>query len=137
MINFAVKFMGSNSNYFLYSLLRKRSTGTSMALGMHIFIVIVKAARTMSVLPGCSSSSRGIYIYIHHVYIITNNSVVCVRERIIRPSYRRLSVKLVSTFADRGCHVVSVLDPYGRILDFLDWSRYFFFQVAPQLYSRG
>jgi hypothetical protein len=26
---------------------------------------------------------------------------------------------------------------YGRILDFLDRSRYFFFQVAPQLYSRG
>jgi hypothetical protein len=28
-------------------------------------------------------------------------------------------------FADRGCHVVSVMDPYGRILDFLDRSRYF------------
>jgi hypothetical protein len=28
-------------------------------------------------------------------------------------------------FADRGCHVVSVTDPYGRILDFLDRSSYF------------
>jgi hypothetical protein len=28
--------------------------------------------------------------------------------------------------------VVSVTDPYGRILGILDWSRYFFFQVAPQ-----
>jgi hypothetical protein len=28
-------------------------------------------------------------------------------------------------FADRGCHVVSVTDPYDRILDFLDRSRYF------------
>jgi hypothetical protein len=28
-------------------------------------------------------------------------------------------------FADRGCHVVSVTDPYGRILGFLDRSRYF------------
>jgi hypothetical protein len=28
-------------------------------------------------------------------------------------------------FADRGCHVVSVKDPYGRILCFLDRSRYF------------
>jgi hypothetical protein len=27
--------------------------------------------------------------------------------------------------ADRGCHVVSVTDPYGRILGFLDRSRYF------------
>jgi hypothetical protein len=40
-------------------------------------------------------------------------------------------------FADRGCHVVSVTGPYGRILDSLDRSRYFLFQVAPQLYSRG
>jgi hypothetical protein len=40
-------------------------------------------------------------------------------------------------FADRGCHVVSVTDAYGRILGFLDRSRYFSYQVAPQLYSRG
>jgi hypothetical protein len=53
-----------------------------------------------------------------------------------RPSDRRLSAKLVPTFVDRGCHVVSVTDPYGRNLGFLDRSRYFF-QVAPQLYSRG
>jgi hypothetical protein len=33
--------------------------------------------------------------------------------------------------------MVSAMDPYGRILGFLDQSRYFFFQVAPQLYSRG
>jgi hypothetical protein len=28
-------------------------------------------------------------------------------------------------FADKGCHVVSVTDPYGRILSFLYRSRYF------------
>jgi hypothetical protein len=33
--------------------------------------------------------------------------------------------------------VVSVTDPYGRVLGFLGRSRYFFFQVAPQSYSRG
>jgi hypothetical protein len=33
--------------------------------------------------------------------------------------------------------MVSVTDPYGSILGFLDRSRYFFYQVAPQLYSRG
>jgi hypothetical protein len=32
-----------------------------------------------------------------------------------------------------GCRVVSVGDPYGRNLCFLDWAHYFFFQVAPQL----
>jgi hypothetical protein len=33
--------------------------------------------------------------------------------------------KVMPTFADRGCHVVSVTDPYGRILGFLDRSHYF------------
>jgi hypothetical protein len=33
--------------------------------------------------------------------------------------------------------MVSVADPYGRILGFLDRIRYFLFQAAPQLYSRG
>jgi hypothetical protein len=37
-----------------------------------------------------------------------------------RPSDRRLSAKLVPTFVGSGCHVVSVTDPYGRILGFLD-----------------
>jgi hypothetical protein len=53
------------------------------------------------------------------------------------PKDRRLSAKLVPTFADRECHVVSVTGFYGRILSFLDQSRYLFFQVALQLYSRG
>jgi hypothetical protein len=57
-------------------------------------------------------------------------------SQLYRPSDRRLSAKLVPTFVERGCHMVSVMDPYGCIIDFLDWNRYFFFQVA-QLYSRG
>jgi hypothetical protein len=48
----------------------------------------------------------------------------------------RLSVKLVPSFTNRCCHVVRVTDPYGRILDSLDRSRYFF-QVAPRMYWRG
>jgi hypothetical protein len=44
--------------------------------------------------------------------------------------------KLVPTFAERGCRVVSATDPHGRILGFLERNRYYFFQVAPQLYSR-
>jgi hypothetical protein len=54
-----------------------------------------------------------------------------------RSSDRRLSAKLVPTFSDRECHVVSVMDPSGRIFGFLDRSRYFFLEVAPQLYSGG
>jgi hypothetical protein len=38
----------------------------------------------------------------------------------LRPSDRRLLAKLVPTFADRGCHVVSVTDLYDSILGFLD-----------------
>jgi hypothetical protein len=33
--------------------------------------------------------------------------------------------------------VPSAAHPYSRILGFLDRSRYYFFQVAPRLYSRG
>jgi hypothetical protein len=46
-------------------------------------------------------------------------------SELYRPSDRRLSAKWLPTFADKGCHVVSVTDPYGRILGFLDRSRYF------------
>jgi hypothetical protein len=53
------------------------------------------------------------------------------------PSNSRFSARLVPTFADKRCIVVRATDPYGRILGFLDRSRYFFVQLAPQLYSRG
>jgi hypothetical protein len=38
----------------------------------------------------------------------------------------------VPTFADRGYHVVSVTNPHGSILGFLDRSRYYFFQAGTQ-----
>jgi hypothetical protein len=40
-------------------------------------------------------------------------------SKLYRPSDHRLLAKLAPTFADRGCHAVSVTDPYGRNLDFL------------------
>jgi hypothetical protein len=46
-------------------------------------------------------------------------------SELYRPSHRRLSAKRLPTFADKGCYVVSVADPFGRILGFLDRSRYF------------
>jgi hypothetical protein len=64
----------------------------------------------------------------------TKNSVA---EELYRPSDRHLQEKLVTTLVDKGCHVISVTDSYGRILGFLDLIRYFFLQVAPHLYSRG
>jgi hypothetical protein len=46
-------------------------------------------------------------------------------SELYRPSDRRLSAKSLPTFADKDFHVVSVTDPYGRILGFLDRNRYF------------
>jgi hypothetical protein len=70
------------------------------------------------------------------IFIVTNIKKTLWLEsanELYRPSDRRLSEKILPTFADRGYHVVSVTDPYCSILRFLDRSRYFFFQVAPQL----
>jgi hypothetical protein len=50
--------------------------------------------------------------------------MVWVCERTI-PSDRCLSAKWLPTFADKGCHMVRVSDPYSRILDFLDRGCYF------------
>jgi hypothetical protein len=47
------------------------------------------------------------------------NSVVSVLERTIPTERPCLSTKLVPTFVDRGCRVVSATDPYGRSLNFL------------------
>jgi hypothetical protein len=58
-------------------------------------------------------------------------------SELYRLSDRRLLAKLVLTFADRASHIVSVTHPCGLILGCLDRSRYYFFQVAPQMYSRG
>jgi hypothetical protein len=45
---------------------------------------------------------------------------------LIAANFSCLSARLVPTFEDSGCHVVSVTIPYGHILGFLDRSRYFF-----------
>jgi hypothetical protein len=41
-------------------------------------------------------------------------------SELYRPRDRRLPAKIVPTSADRVRHVVSVTDPHGRILDFLE-----------------
>jgi hypothetical protein len=58
-------------------------------------------------------------------------------SELYRPSDHRFPAKLVPIFADRGCHVVSVTNPYGRIFGFIERSSNFFFQVVPQLNSRA
>jgi hypothetical protein len=51
--------------------------------------------------------------------------MVWVREWTIPTERPPLVGEVIANFADRGCHVVSVTNPYGRILGFLDRSRYF------------
>jgi hypothetical protein len=57
-------------------------------------------------------------------------------NKLYRLSDRRLLAKWLPTFADKGCHVVSVtsLWPYSW---FSRQKPLLFYQVAPRLYSRG
>jgi hypothetical protein len=72
-----------------------------------------------------------------HAKVISTLYPSAKTRKLYRPSDRRLSAKLVPTFANRVCHVVSVTDSYSRILSFLDRSRYVSFQIPPQFYSRS
>jgi hypothetical protein len=45
--------------------------------------------------------------------------------------------RFTTTTAADAAAAATTTTPYGRIFGFLDRSRNFFFQVAPQLYSRG
>jgi hypothetical protein len=65
------------------------------------------------------------------------NSVACVCERTMPTKRKRLVGEVSANFCGYRCHVVSVTDPYVRILGFLDRIRCFSFQVTPELYSRG
>jgi hypothetical protein len=65
------------------------------------------------------------------------DSMVWVHGWTIPTERPQLVGEVSAKFVDRGFHVVSAMDPYGRILQFLDQSHYFIFQAAPQLYSRG
>jgi hypothetical protein len=69
-----------------------------------------------------SHSEQGMHdIHIKELY---NNSVAfSPRANYTDYTDRRLSTKLVPTFADKWCCVVSTTDPYGCIFGFLDWSR--------------
>jgi hypothetical protein len=80
--------------------------------------------------PGYWSHDIILFLVSYAMPLQWTKSVVLVRDS-------RLSAKLVPTFADRGCRMVSAGDAHGRILDYLDWSRYCFFQLSPQLYSQG
>jgi hypothetical protein len=73
-----------------------------------------------------SSIFRGEYkLHITDVLETIKYSAALVRKRNI-PSDRRLSAKLVPTFVDRGCRVVSATDPTAVNLDYLKPETLFF-----------
>jgi hypothetical protein len=114
--------------------------------------VTATAVRLLSFCDG-----KGVWIRLHVVRKCLSSSksgccwMFCLTHWFPKTKFRGLSLqakytdrataacrrKLVPHFTDRKYHVVSVTDPYGSNLSFLDRSSYFFFQVAPQLYSRG
>jgi hypothetical protein len=119
-----------------------------------VFTVKAHSLEDRTDVKGGLTMQRWTHIYILHIGLKNRGSCVTFavsRRRqtnkqtpwsesaseLYRPSDRRFSAKWLPTFADKGCYVVSVTDPYGSILGFLDRSRYFFYQVANQLYSRG
>jgi hypothetical protein len=65
---------------------------------------------------GVTNLSHKNFLGPSHVYTLWPESA----NELYRLSNHHLSAKLVPTLADRGCHVVSVTDPYGYILVFLD-----------------
>jgi hypothetical protein len=132
------------------------STGTTLHLPLPLplpLYVFTLFSNTLSQRPNFTSLTKpdGIIfcVLILYLYMLCwlcdrkekqtkANSVAWVRERTI-PTERLPLVDEVGTNFLRieGCRVVSVTDPYGHILGFLDRSSCFFFQVAPQFYSRG
>jgi hypothetical protein len=126
---------GLNELYFTYSLQNNDLLACTVVTCSNV-IQQMSPCANVSVFHG----AVGTQIHNH------DNRICCpwkkipwpVSEReICRPSDRRLSAKLVPTFVDRLCHVVSVTDRYGRNLGFLDRNRYFFFQVALLLRKPG
>jgi hypothetical protein len=96
--------------------------------GKNIFRIILEISR-----PPLWSSGQSSWLQIQR-----SGSVASVRERSIpteRPPF--VGERLVPSFEDRGCRVVNAADPYSLILGLMGQSRYFIFQVAPLLYSRG
>jgi CBS-domain-containing membrane protein len=67
-----------------------------------------------------SAALRELQPYRQHMTSVSLNYTLWPESasELYRPRDSRLSEKLVPTFADTECHVVSVTDPHGRILGF-------------------
>jgi hypothetical protein len=91
---------------------------------------LLRKLRIDFILEILTATQFGIYTFPRHETLRLEhnkqtNTMAWVRERTV-PTERPLLVgEVIAKFAYKGCNVVSVTDPYGRILGFLDRSRYF------------
>jgi hypothetical protein len=105
-------------------------TPKNLVVGDSVCPTLQKSLKYKLLGHSCSS----IYIYI---YIYIKTRWLFVRKRTIPTKRPQWPTKLVSTFALRICCVVNAMDPYGRLSRFPRPEPLLFFQVVPQLFSRG
>jgi hypothetical protein len=84
------------------------------------YINIIKISSTFGNPKGKTQFGRPRHSWENNTIIVIITLRLQSAIELYQPSDRRLSAKLVPTFADRGCRVVSAADPYGRNLGFLD-----------------
>jgi hypothetical protein len=120
---------------FMLTIL-EHSTMNSNMFTLCTHIIMTPHCTITTCKPTCTSDMRQLYF---KYYVLLNGGHNFSQtpwpesaSELYRPSDRRLSVLRIE-----GVHVVNAMDPHGHILGCLDRSHYYFFQVAPQLYSRG
>jgi hypothetical protein len=87
------------------------------------FILVITATELASDFATCGAPTHFIQLFqCHSVRITVTAQCPSSQRELYRPSYRRLAAKLVPPFVHRGCRVVSMTDPFVRILGFLDRS---------------
>jgi hypothetical protein len=98
--------------------------------GLFLFIIIV----------GCSCLFLLLFPFVHFCWLCLLLLLVALVRFVVCPCLFLMFERTIPTERQPLVGEVSanlLRDPCGRILGFLDRSRYFFSQVAPQLYSRG
>jgi hypothetical protein len=82
---------------------------------MHITIANSSKSWTLSQPYSLTTLILSSHLRIQNSLAFSSKTCRGFASELYRPSDRRLSAKIVPTFADRECHVVNVTDAYGRI----------------------
>jgi hypothetical protein len=86
------------------------------SVSLRLLLLVSSSWLVLSMLEMQLMSNR-----MQHPKVKKKHLIVCVRERTIPTERPPLVDEVIANFfAYRGCHVVSVTDPYSRILGFLE-----------------